>query len=83
MMTEAEEKHIRRAVTDLVKRLVAMGVDGDDALAEIHSEIVVLAIERHGHHAVIEGLARCNAAVKRQAKATPVNLLRLPAEGRA
>jgi len=82
-MNEAEEKHMRQAVTDLVKRLLAMGVGADDALAGIHSEIVALAIERHGHHAVIEGLARCNVAVRRQAKAAPMDLLRLPAEGRA
>lgn len=82
-MTEAEEKHVRRAVTDLVRRLGSMGIDADNALAVIHAEIVALSIERHGHHAVIEGLARCNAAVKRQAKATPMDLLRLPAEGRA
>jgi hypothetical protein len=83
MMTEAEEKHIRRAVTDLVKRLNQMGIDADNALAVIHAEIVVLAIERHGHHAVIEGLARCHATMRRQAKQTPMDLLRLPAEGRA
>jgi Fe2+ transport system protein FeoA len=82
-MTEAEEKHIRRAVNDLVKRLGSMGIATDDALAVIHAEAVALSIERHGHHAVIEGLARCNAAVKRQAKETPMDLLRLPAEGRA
>jgi hypothetical protein len=82
-MTEAEEKHIRRAVTDLVRRIGAMGIATDDALATIHAEIVALSIERHGHHAVIEALARCNAALKRQAKQTPLALLRLPAEGRA